>query len=166
MSFGWSAGDLIAAVKLINDIISCIRDVGGARDHFQELVIELQGLEKALDEINELAKSSSDIPEISALKFASSACGDTLQRFYDKIKPFKESLGSVSTKGKVRAAPRMVRWELLVKKEIPELRSYLVAHVGYLNLQLSTALLWVSARHYTVLFSVDALTEKLRLRLI
>jgi hypothetical protein len=104
-------------------------------------VTELQGLEKALDEINELAKSSSDIPEISALKFASSACGDTLQRFYDKIKPFKESLGSVSTKGKVRAAPRMVRWELLVKKEIPELRSYLVAHVGYLNLQLSTALL-------------------------
>jgi hypothetical protein len=88
-----------------------------------------------------LAKSSSDMPEISALKFASSACGDTLQRFYDKIKPFKESLSNVSTKGKVRAAPRMVRWELLVKKEIPELRSYLVAHVGYLNLQLSTALL-------------------------
>jgi hypothetical protein len=30
-----------------------------------------------------------------------------------------------------------------VKKDIPELRSYLVAHVGYLNMQLSTALLWV-----------------------
>jgi hypothetical protein len=78
MSFGWSAGDLVAAVKLINDIISCIRDVGGAWEHFQELVTELQGSEKTLDEINELAKSSSDIPEISALKFASSACGDTL----------------------------------------------------------------------------------------
>ena len=143
MSFGWSAGDVVAAAKLINDIVSCIRDVGGAREHFRELVTELQGLKKALDEINELATSSREIPEISALKFASAACGDTLQRFYDKIKPFKQSLGSASTKGKVRAAPRMVRWELLLKKEIPELRSYLVAHVGYLNLQLSTALLYV-----------------------
>jgi hypothetical protein len=30
-----------------------------------------------------------------------------------------------------------------VKKEIPEFRSYLVAHVGSLNLRLNTALLWV-----------------------
>lgn len=147
MSFGWSAGDLVAAVKLIHDIVSCIRDVGGAREHFQELVTELQGLEKALDEINQLATSSSDIPEISALKFASAACGDTLKRFYDKIKPFKGSLESVSTRGKVRAAPRMVLWELLLRKEIPELRSYLVAHVGYFNLQLSTSLLYVLTGH-------------------
>jgi hypothetical protein len=30
---------------------------------------------------------------------------------------------------------------LLIKKDVPELRSYLVAHVGSLNLRLSTALL-------------------------
>jgi hypothetical protein len=140
MSFGWSAGDIFAAIKLVNQITSCIGDIGGAREHFQELVAELQGLEDALTEIAKLASLSDHIPEIAALKFASSNCEDTLQRFYDKIRPFQDSLGS-TTKSKWKASPRMVRWELLVKKDIPELRTYLVAHVGYLNMRLSTIIL-------------------------
>ena len=142
MSFGWSAGDIFAAIKVVNQIVSCIRNTGGAREHFQELVTELHGLEQALTEIANLTGSSEHIPEIEALKFASSNCGDTLQRFYGKIRPFEESLGN-TTRSKWKATPRMVRWELLVKKDIPELRTYLVAHVGYLNMRLSTIILYV-----------------------
>jgi hypothetical protein len=58
MSFGWSAGDIFAAIKLVNQITSCIGDIGGAREHFQELVAELQGLEDALTEIAKLASLS------------------------------------------------------------------------------------------------------------
>jgi hypothetical protein len=66
-----------------------------------------------------------------------------LRRFYEKIQPFEDSLSVAAGKdrGKAKKVPRMVRWELLVRKEIPELRSYLVAHVGSLNLRLSTDLL-------------------------
>jgi hypothetical protein len=141
MAFGWSAGDVVSTIKLVKNIISCVQNIGGAREHFQELFTELQGLEKALSQISVLTATSQQVPEIAALKFASCNCEGTLQRFYEKIKPFEESLGSTSTQRKLRASPRMVRWELLVKKDIPELRSYLVAHVGYLNMQLSTALL-------------------------
>jgi hypothetical protein len=62
-----------------------------------------------------------------------------LQRFYEKIEPFGGTLGAASRQPKLKAAPRMVRWELLIKKDVPELRSYLVAHVDALNLRLSTA---------------------------
>jgi len=41
----------------------------------------------------------------------------------------------------MNAVPRMVRWELLLKKDIPEFRSYWVAHVGSLALRLNTAML-------------------------
>ena len=70
-------------------------------------------------------------------------CEDTLKRFYEKIKPFDTtlSIGAESGMRKGKAVLRMVRWELLVKKDIPELRSYLVAHVGSLTLRLNTALL-------------------------
>lgn len=147
-SFGWSAGDIVATITLVSRVIQCMRGAHGAREHFQELVSELQGLSKALHEISELAKMPGQIPEIQALKFASCLCNETLQRFYEKIRPFEGSLGAASTKSKLQAAPRMVRWELLVKKEVPELRSYIAAHVGSLNLRLTTALLCVALRTY------------------
>ncbi|CZR68156.1 uncharacterized protein PAC_18055 [Phialocephala subalpina] len=145
-SFGWSAGDVVATIALVNRVVQCIRGSHNARDHFQELVSELEALSRALCEISELAKVPGQTPEIQALKIASSSCGETLQRFYVKVRPFEDSLGAASTRSKLKATPRMVRWELLIKKDVPELRSYLVAHVGALNLRLNTALLRTSSK--------------------
>ena len=140
-SFGWSAGDIVATINLVNRVVQCIGGAHDARVHFQELLSELRGLSRALSEISELTRIPGQTPEIQALKFASCSCGETLRRFYEKIRPFEDTLGAASTQSKLKAVPRMVRWELLVKKDVPELRSYLVAHVGSLNLRLSTALL-------------------------
>jgi hypothetical protein len=140
-SFGWSAGDIIATINLVNRIRQCLCGASDAREHFQELDAELQGLSRSLDEISALSHMPGQMPEIEALKFASCLCYETLQRFYTKIRPFEGSLGKASTLSRLKASPRMVRWELLVRKDVPELRTYLVAHVGSLNLRLSTALL-------------------------
>ncbi|KAE9365757.1 hypothetical protein N431DRAFT_472352 [Stipitochalara longipes BDJ] len=120
MSLGWSTGDVLSGVKLLVDILSSLKDANGSRTRFQELESELQGLSRAMSEIAHLADG-------------------TLKRFYEKIKPFEASLGTQSVSGKVKAAPRMVRLGLLMEKEIPELRTYLAAHVGYLNMRLSVA---------------------------
>lgn len=141
MSFGWSAGDIVAVINLVNRIIRSVSSAGGAREYFQELESELGSLLRAVNEISDLASLPGQIPEIVALKHAACLCEETLKRFYEKIKPFDAALGSSSRSSKLTAAPRMVRWELLIKKDIPEFRSYLVAHVGSLNLRLSTAAL-------------------------
>jgi hypothetical protein len=143
MSFGWSVGDIVAAISLVNRIITCVGNIGGSREHFQELESELRGLSRALNEISELARKPDQISDIVALKFAACLCGDTLERFYERIKPFDASLGATAPKGasRMNAVPRMVRWELLLKKDIPEFRSYLAAHVGSLTLRLNTAML-------------------------
>lgn len=140
MSFGWSAGDIVAAIKLTSQVITSVQSVGGARDSFQELVSELHGLSRALNEIADLAATSPDVREIVALKFASCNCGGSLERFLERIRPFDASLGTNST-SRLKAAPRMVRWELLIKKDIPELRTCLAAHVGYINMRLGTTIL-------------------------
>jgi hypothetical protein len=143
MSFGWSAGDIVSAIRLVNKIINSVGNVGGAREHFQELQSELCGLLQALTEISVFASIPDQVPEIVALKFAACLCEDALKRFCEKIKPFDETLGVASRSSKLKATPRMIRWELLIKKDIPEFRTYLVAHVGALNLRLNTALLYV-----------------------
>jgi hypothetical protein len=141
MSFGWSAGDIVTAVSFVNKIVQCVRNTGGAREHFQELETELQALSRALHEISDLTNVPGQIPEIVALKFAACLCNDTLEAFLKKVEPFSQALGAASKCSKVKAAPRMVRWELLVRKDIPEFRTYLIAHVGFLQLRLNTALL-------------------------
>lgn len=143
MSFGWSAGDVVAAINLVSRIIKSVGNMGGAREHFQELETELLSLSRALHDISVLASEPGQIPEIVALKFVACLCEDTLKRFYEKIKPFDATLSVGADNGtrRVKVVPKMVRWELLVKKDIPELRSYLVAHVGSLSLRLNTALL-------------------------
>lgn len=139
MSFGWSAGDVVSAIQLIHSIVSSLRSTSGAREQFQELETELFGLKSALKRVEALTKNADAEPEIQALEFVALYCTETLQRFYKKIQPFEESLGSEHRKSRLKAAPRMVRWELLIKKDLPELREYLVAHVGYLNLELNAA---------------------------
>lgn len=146
MSFGWSAGDVAGAVKVIHSIVKSLRNTSGAREQFQELETELFGLKRALRRIDSLAQLTSPPREIQALKFVSLYCVETLQRFHDKIKPFEDSLGSQSQMKRWRAAPSMVIWELFLKKDLPELRQYLMAHVGYLNLELSAASLWLMER--------------------
>ena len=141
MSSGWDPGDITQAVKLVHKIIKSVSSIGGARDDFQELQSELRGLLRALNEISDLTKQPGQLPEIVALKFAACLCEDTLKNFFGKIAPFDESLRGDSQLSKLKAAPKMVRWELLVTKNVPEFRSYLVAHVGSLNLRLNTALL-------------------------
>ena len=146
-SFGWSAGDVVATIALVNRVVQCISGTHNAQDHFQELLSELYGLSRALEDISRLTRIPGQTPEIQALKFATCSCGEALERFYKKIQPFEGSLAADSRQSRLKAAPRMVRWELLIKKDIPELRTYLVAHVGSLNLRLSTALLWVPSFH-------------------
>lgn len=141
MSFGWSAGDIVSAIKLVNKIVQCVGNIGGSREHFQELSSELHGLLRALDEISKLTRIHDQIPDISSLKFSACLCGDTLNTFLKKIEPFDTCLAASSTKMRLKAAPKIVGWELLVRKDIPELRSNLVAHVGTLNLRLNTVLL-------------------------
>ena len=79
MSFGWSAGDIVAAISLVNRIITSVSNVGGSREQFQELESELRGLSRALNEISELAGIPGQIPDIVALKFAL-ASAETLRR--------------------------------------------------------------------------------------
>jgi hypothetical protein len=147
MSFPFHTNDIHSTLNLISTIIASLhRTITSAtHTHFQSLVQELQALQRSLTEIDALAGDETQIPEISALKFASCGCKETLERFWERLRPFEDVLGEGAgkrdAKGAWKKTPRMVRWELLVRKEVPELRTYLVAHVGSLNLRLSTALL-------------------------
>lgn len=87
MSFGWSAGDVVSSISLINRISQCLGSIRGARSHFRELECELAGLKDALQEISNFADLPDQVPEIIALNIAACSCEGTLKTFCDKISP-------------------------------------------------------------------------------
>src|ERR1700733_11817688 len=61
--FGWSAGDVVLAGKLIAKITKALKETGGARDDYQESIQFLSGLETTL---KNLEAAGSVLPQTAA----------------------------------------------------------------------------------------------------
>ena len=138
MSFGFSIGDFMAAGVMIKDIISALR-TSSTSDH-QELVLELHGLQRALDEIEHLQSGPQHETEVIAVKVTALTCQYRLDDFAGKLKKF-ESLGQgtkVGSSEKAKIWRLKLQWGFSMEAEVQSLRAYLIAHVGYLNMRLTT----------------------------
>jgi hypothetical protein len=147
MSFGFSAGDFIAAAKLIADIVSCLKRVGGAVTEYQELERQLFALERALDEIEHLRVPESQQNAANAIKVAALQCRYSLEDYAGKFKKYADTLSSGSTTGGVlRGVKRKLQFGLGMRKEAQELRIYILVHVGTLSTRLLSLGLLVHLR--------------------
>ena len=140
MSFGISVGDFITVGRLIQDNVSSLR--ASSISEYHELILELHGLQRALNEIEHLKCHPNQEPAISGIRVAALMCQYPLDEFASKLKKF-ESLGlgqaeHASKFEKVRMWSTKLRWGFCMKEEVTKVRGYLVAHVGSLNMRLIT----------------------------
>lgn len=138
MSFGFSVGDFIAAGVLIKNIVSALQ-TSSTSEH-QELLLELTGLQRALDEIEHLQADPQQLTEVNAVKVAALTCQYRLTDFAGKLRKY-ESLSRVrkaSSAEKAKLWRLKLQWGFSMEAEVQSLRAYLIAHVGYLNMRLTT----------------------------
>ena len=138
MSFGVSVGDFIAAGVLIKNIVTALQS-SSASEH-KELLLELSGLQRALDEIEHLQPSPHQETEANAVKVAALTCQYRLDDFAGKLKKY-ESLSRDTKTGSAEKAKLWrlkLQWGFSMEAEVQSLRAYLIAHVGYLNMRLTT----------------------------
>jgi hypothetical protein len=139
MSFGFSVGDFIATGLLIKDIICSLKASGGATSEFQELIRELDGLQKVLDMIEGLDGTSGQSFVIDGLKIAALNCQFVLDGFRTKLKKYEAGLGQARSAGRLKDGATKIKWTLMMKKDVQDLRAYLSGHTSSLNLRLSLA---------------------------
>lgn len=139
MSFGFSVGDFVTIGILISDIVRSLQTIGGAASEYQELVCELRGLRSVLDIIAQLKGASHQISTIDGLKLAALNCQFVLDDFRTKLRKYKASLEAGSSKGVLRDGAAKIRWSLMMKKDVQDLRAYLSGHTSSLNMRLSIA---------------------------
>jgi hypothetical protein len=134
MSFGYSVSDFITVTKLIADLIGALRESGGSKSDYQEIINELEGLDRAIRPLEESTDDAS--PEIYGLKCAAASCRAILEDFHNKVKKYNSGLGHNASDGMLLKSWKKVRW--LGKKEyIDRLRQYLEVHQGNITIMLT-----------------------------
>ena len=138
MSFGFSVGDFIAAGNLVKDIISALRE--SSVSEYRDLVLELHGLQRALHEIEHLRCQPGQEGATNSIKVASLMCQYPLDEFAGKLRKFEslgvKSGGSTSKREIVKTWGIKLKWGFTMEDEVRNLRAYLIAHVGSLNMRL------------------------------
>lgn len=140
MSFGFSVGDFVTVGKLVGDTISSLRTA--SISEYQELILELHGLQRALNEIEHLEAPPGQEAAVNSIKVAALMCQYPLDDFATKLKQF-EKLDTVvynqsSEREKLQVFRKKLRWGFCMKEEVVKLRAILMAHVGSLNMRLNT----------------------------
>ncbi|KAL8365584.1 hypothetical protein RB595_004414 [Gaeumannomyces hyphopodioides] len=138
MSFGFGVGDFLAVGKLIFDITSCLKDIGGAKSEYQDLVIELDCLQKALSDIENLRDLGSNPIRADSIRYTVLACKRPLDDFLVRLRKYEGTLGSGSTGGSSswKAPADKMRFRFGLADEVRNLQALISGLLVALNAML------------------------------
>ncbi|CZR68162.1 uncharacterized protein PAC_18061 [Phialocephala subalpina] len=136
MSFGWSAGDIIATLKLLHQIGSALKDSGGASSEYQDTQSFFKCLSGTLQLLHGLQSTPIDPYLALNLREQCDHIRVPLQAFLGDVgKRFEPALGSDSKRKAIFASPRKIQWALSDSKKVKTLQARLavpMAAVGIL----------------------------------
>ena len=150
VGFGFSAGDFIAALNLVRDVVDALQASSTARTEYRELLRQLYSLEAALQQVNRLELDDTDDggsslgrnSEIVALRQTAAQCQRTIDDFFVRIKSYQPYLTADGSMQKPtsrwKARWKKVQWTLCRKDDVAKLQADLIGHTESINLLLTT----------------------------
>jgi hypothetical protein len=138
MSFGWSAGDIVASLQLLNKAIVALKEIGGASSEYQHVINFLGLLTVTLQHLKALQSAPLD-PDLSKnLEQHCTAVQGPLKSFLERIHTrFERDLGRDKTRNKILTAGPKLQWAFSTSKEVKTLERKIGGHIGAISLVLS-----------------------------
>lgn len=133
VGFGFSFGDFVQGISILIDLYKALDDVHGAPKEIRMLRTELDILNAALNAIDQCNLERTDQYHDTATK-AVEDCLKAVKKFREKVAKYLE-LDEIHQG--VRKAWRKVKWALVRKEDVDELRTQLGAQISALHLLLS-----------------------------
>jgi hypothetical protein len=123
MSFGWSAGDIVAALQLLHKVAIALKDSGGASSEYQDVSSFLDILSVTLQHLKALQSAPLD-PELAKnLQQLCEHVQGPISSFCEHIRSsFERDLGADSTRLKFLTTGRKLQWALSTSKKVQTLR--------------------------------------------
>ncbi|KAL9621170.1 MAG: hypothetical protein Q9160_004421 [Pyrenula sp. 1 TL-2023] len=139
-AFGFSAGDFIAAIELCTKVAKVLKDSGAAAAEYQQVVLELQGLQNILTRLSAFEPTESNAQHVNAIRGAALASILPLQGFLLKLKKFEHSMSPFAAKKTftMSRAGRQTQYALVMADEIKKMRAVIYGNVIRINVLLAT----------------------------
>jgi len=139
VGFGFSIGDFISAINLVQTVINALSASSTSSSELQELFRQLYSLETALQEIKKLEVSESLHAEVLALKQSAAQCQLTISDFLSKTASYQPHLlcPTNGVSSSLRGRWKKVKWALCKKKDVVQFKTDLLAHTESIQLLLA-----------------------------
>ena len=132
--FGVSAGDFIAVIGNVKDVIKALRASGGASHEFIELVHELHNLQIALLEIKALDSEIEQERHRIALRQAATTCQGNIDDFLHRLRKYQPYLGKQNVSHGWRDVVRNIQWQLCKKDDLVKFRAEIGSNVHCIHM--------------------------------
>lgn len=143
MSFGWSVGDLIAAINLLTKIGGALRDADGASFEYRDATNFLNTLRITLENLKSLDTIPIDTHKADNLRQQCEHIRVPLGAFLDGVnRRYEASLGSSSQRSRLLSAPRKIQWALYTSKKIKQLQERVAIPMAAVNMLLGLQTMW------------------------
>ncbi|KAI9793791.1 MAG: hypothetical protein M1835_007025 [Candelina submexicana] len=123
--FGFSAGDIAMAVKVIAKASSALKDAGGSASEYQEVLQYLNGLLLTLQQIQNINIQPSNPALLNAIRAQCASSAKPVLDSINSIHQFGDALGVQSSETAISGSHKKVQWGLFVSKRVEKLRSQL-----------------------------------------
>jgi hypothetical protein len=144
MSFGWSAGDMVAALHLLNKTIVALKDAGGASSHYQETSSFLNAVSVTLQHLKALQSAPLDPGLAKNLEQLCEQVRGPLTLFCEQIgSDFERDLGAESTRLKFLTTRRKLQWAFSTSKKAKGLRERIGGLIAAIGIVLGQQVVYV-----------------------
>lgn len=129
MSFGWSAGDIAAALTVIYNVISALDDIDGAAGHYRETVSFLRDLKHTLEPLETLASWNAYPTYAKEIAEQVKCIQWPVKEFLKSALEYEPSLGDKAKKGHHRHVWKKLRWWVSKEGKVAKLRGEIEGHM-------------------------------------
>ncbi|EQB53144.1 hypothetical protein CGLO_07165 [Colletotrichum gloeosporioides Cg-14] len=134
MSFGWSAGDIAAAIKLVYNVYEALDSSAGASRDYRDAVTFLKSLIHTLNTLTGLADWEAYPAYREDIKRQVELIRSTVTEFLQSIEKYESSLGRSAKSGRLRQFAPKLKWHMLCAKQTLVLKSRIQSHMSVLNI--------------------------------
>lgn len=137
-AFGFSAGDFISGINLVQHIVRALNDSKGSSKEYLQVIAELRSIESALLQIKSQQESIVKVEQKQALSQAVQECDNSMKNFLESLTQYHGHLSTVGSGNRCKDALRKVQWRLCKADELASFRSCLSSHVQSIQMILAT----------------------------
>lgn len=140
--FGFSVGDFIACISMINDVIGAFSGTRGARADYQLLKGTLESLQQSFEAIGQIpVDPQANFQQHAAITQTVDRCWKCIDSFLRRTLKY-DVIGSADVpqdwKAKIQAGARKLQWAILKKDDIQKFKEDIHQQIEAISLLLAT----------------------------